>query len=248
MKVAILNTSLTDVERVVNARTVTFRVGEYGFDVAGIRCSGELSKMDDAERKAIGAPRISEISFNQKRETFTRTGYKKTQSGKLSFSGSMIVEEGTVSSKQAGPERDALRRSVDSMKAGVQSGGLVFTHSGVDYAVQTSEDSRNMLNGAVSMAQLGAWADTDFWTVREIVTVEGVDYLGASVDLAMTAAEITALGVVVGDHMKIAHGAARFHKAQIDALPDTVTFADLDAYDMSVGWPPNAPTEEAPTV
>lgn len=222
---------------------VLFQEGDMAFDNHDIG-SADIRLMSSSERNTFGVFPVKRFTWDKYRYSGSVTGFEKTQAGYIKTTDGVVVETGTVSEISASRAISRLRGSVDGKKQNIGSAGVLWSLGMAQYIVQTDPESRELLAGAVAMVNEGAWDDvSDFWTVREVVVVGETKYVGATVDLVLTGAEIKELGVAVGQHVKSTHGAARAHKAAIDALS---TWAEYDAYDLNGGWPEVPPTEAAP--
>ena len=244
---AILSTDQKSL-RTSNKREVIFQEGDYGWVADETKRIGKVNdarKLPSSERAVFGIYEIKPVAFNKKREKISNTGYEKTAAGKIKITADQVIATATIAEISPTTEIRALRARVDARKMEVQSGGMVFTHDSVRYVISTDGDAKTDLAGVVSVVNEGGWDDlTNYWTVKQIVTVGEVDYLGPTVDLILTGVEFKAIALLVGQHIIQAHGVARWHKKQIDALP--VTWEAYDGYNFEAGWPDPVPHQEAP--
>lgn len=102
----------------------------------------------------------------------------------------------------------------------VMTGGLTLP-GGI--AVGTSIDDQNRITSVVANAQLAGLTDAD-----------EVDFKAASGWVRITIGEIKSIAGAIGQFVQACYSAERLHHEAIDALE---TRAELDAYDVTAGWP-----------
>lgn len=236
----ILSTDRKRITRTVNKREVTFEPGEFGYDALELGSVSQLHLRSAIGRANIGVVTIKEASWDKQRTVKTGTGYETDADGNLKIVDGVVQQTIEVSPRPFKNPQMQLRNRVDAKRDQVQAAGIVVTIGDSDYIVATDEKSRNLLDGSILLANEGGWTEgTDFWTVKSVNIVADVEYVGATVDLPMSIAELKEVGKAVGKHVKLAHGASRVHKAAVDALD---SLDAVLAYDLELGWPPVAPT------
>ena len=239
----ILSTDKRNITRTFTGNSVAFKSGDFAYDTLQVGSTAQLNLRNAAQLEQIGVVRIVKATWNKQTEVATNFSFEKKSGGYINVVDGNVQQLADVSPKPfEGPQRE-LRGRIDGKRDQIQSAGILVTVSSVEYIVATDPTSRDLLNGSVNLVNEGGWDTTDFWTVKAVDVVDGTKYVGATTDLVLTGDQLKAIGVAVGNHVKLSHGASRLHKAAVDAL------IDLDsvlAYDLEAGWPEVAPTESAP--
>lgn len=117
----------------------------------------------------------------------------------------------TLADTQAARKADVAQRRYEKETGGVSVAGVV---------VRTDRESQAMLTGAKSFSDVNPdalidWKTADGW---------------AKIDRAT----LTSIAQAVGAHVQACFSNERVHHEAIDALS---TSADMEAYDISTGWP-----------
>lgn len=129
------------------------------------------------------------------------------------------------------PEYPNIVPSIDDLKSKLKdkatnlrwtkmTGGLTLP-SGIE--VNTTVDDQNRITSVVANANLAGLTDED-----------EVDFKAASGWVRVTIGQIKSIAGAIGQFVQACYSAERAHHEAIDALD---TREDVEAYDVTVGWP-----------
>ncbi|WP_103035242.1 DUF4376 domain-containing protein [Castellaniella caeni] len=124
--------------------------------------------------------------------------------------------------------RDAKQASATTKRWDVMVGGVTLP-TGV--RVGTTVDDQNRITSVVANAALAGLADTDV-----------VDFKSESGWIRISIGDVKQIGGLIGQFVQACYTAERAHYDAITAITD---YAELQNYDVSVGWPVDGSSEGA---
>jgi hypothetical protein len=176
----------------------------------------------DAELNSIGLAHVDDV-------TQVSAGKEKLAGFTDAYTAKRIKRTFALGDLDGTRKKRDLLGQVKSTRNSKIDAGIEITVKGNTHVLQTDKESRDLITGATSSANSGHTFPASFaWRMRD------------DTDVKLNPGEMKKIGQDVFDHVNNCHEAARTHLTAISALS---TWDELEAYDLSSGWPPVAPDE-----